>query len=209
MDVAILLFDAITPLDAIGPFEVLGRLPGSKIKMVGKEKGAVRTVGGSLSLNADYAISEIERADVLLVPGGFGADAVATDPDICDWVKRIHETTTWTTAVCTGSLILGSAGLLNGVRATSHWRAVDFLKSYGALPVRERIVFDGKIATSAGVSAGIDMALALAAKIAGQEIAEAIQLGMEYAPQPPFDAGRFEDAPQSRIDKARTGLNRP
>lgn len=209
MDIAFLLFDGITPLDAIGPFEILGRLPGAKVKMVAKQKGPVRTRGGSLAMTADYALAEVPRPDILLVPGGVGADATAEDTAVTGWVAKAHETTTWTTSVCTGALILGGAGVLKGLKATTHWRAMEDLKRFGAMPVHDRVVRQGKVITAAGVSSGLDMALTLAAEIAGEDIAKAIQLGIEYAPQPPFDAGRIEDAPDDRIRLARTGLSRP
>jgi len=209
MEIAFLLFDGITPLDAIGPFEVLGRIPGAKVKMVGKRKGHVRTRGGSLAMNADYALDEVTRPDVLLVPGGAGADATAEDKEVTDWVAKAHETTTWTTSVCTGALILGGAGVLKGLKATTHWRAMEDLKKFGATPIRDRVVRQGKVVTAAGVSSGLDMALTLAAEIAGDEVAKAIQLGIEYAPEPPFDAGRFEGAPAERISMVRTVLSRP
>lgn len=209
MDIAFLLFDGITPLDAIGPFEILGRLPGAKVKMVAKRKGSVRTRGGSLGLVADYALADVPKPDVLLVPGGAGADGTAEDKSVTDWVAKAHETTTWTTSVCTGALILGGAGVLKGLKATTHWRAMEDLKRFGAHPVHDRVVRQGKVVTAAGVSSGLDMALMLAAEIAGDDVAKAIQLGIEYAPEPPFDAGRIEDAPDDRIRLARTGLSRP
>jgi putative intracellular protease/amidase len=209
MDIVFLLFDGITPLDAIGPFEILGRLPGAKVKMVAKVKGPVRTRGGSLTMIADYALAEVLKPDLLLVPGGAGADGTAEDKAVTDWVAKVHQTTTWTTAVCTGALILGGAGVLKGLKATTHWRAMEDLKRFGALPVHDRVVRQGKVVTAAGVSSGLDMALMLASEIAGDEVAKAIQLGIEYAPEPPFDAGRIEDAPDERIRMARTGLSRP
>lgn len=209
MDIAFLLFDGITPLDAIGPFEILGRIPGAKVKMVAKAKGPVRTQGGSLTMVADYALTDVPAPEVLLVPGGRGADGTAEDTAVTDWVARAHEKTTWTTSVCTGALILGGAGVLKGLKATTHWRALEDLKRFGAEPVRDRVVRQGKVVTAAGVSSGIDMALMLAAEIAGEDVAKAIQLSIEYAPEPPFDAGRIADAPDARVQLARTGLNRP
>lgn len=209
MQIAFLLFDGITPLDAVGPFEVLGKLPGADVRMVGKHKGEVRTKGQSLALIVDYALAEIPAPDILVVPGGPGADPSAEDAEITDWVAKVHETTTWTTSVCTGALILGGAGVLKGLKATTHWRAMEDLKAFGAEPVDQRVVRQGKVITAAGVSSGIDMALTLAAEIAGEDIAKAIQLGIEYAPEPPFDAGHFRDAPEERIEMVRSGLNRP
>ncbi len=209
MEIAFLLFDGITPLDAIGPFEVLGRLPGAEVKLVAKKTGEYRTRGQSLAMIADYALSDVPAPDILVIPGGAGADATAEDKDVTDWVARAHETTTWTTSVCTGALILGGAGVLKGLRATTHWRAMDDLAAFGAQPETQRVVRQGKVITAAGVSSGIDMALTLAAEIAGEEVAKAIQLGIEYAPEPPFDAGKFADAPLDRINMVRSGLNRP
>lgn len=209
LEIVFLLFDGITPLDAVGPFEVLGRLPGASVKFAAKKPGLVRTKGGAFALQADYALSGIEAADVLVLPGGPGSDALAEDAEVTDWVRRISETATWTTSVCTGALILAGAGVLNGKEATTHWRAFEKLSALGATPVHRRMVREGNVVTAAGVSAGIDMALWLAAEIAGKDIAEAIQLGLEYAPEPPFDAGDFPSAPESRVTLARTGLNRP
>ena len=209
MRIAFLLFDGITPLDAVGPIEVFGRLPDAKLVMVGKTRGEVRTKGGSLGLTVDRALPEVDQADILVVPGGAGADVSAEDPAILDWVRRIHVTTTWTMSVCTGALVLGAAGILKGKRAVTHWRAMETLKIYEATPVSVRFVRDGKVVTTQGVSAGIDMALALAAEIADEETAKAIQLGLEYVPSPPYDAGRIEDAPAERIALVKSGLARP
>lgn len=210
MQIAFLLFDGITPLDVIGPFDVLGKLPGAEVKFVGRDSRLYRTKGGTLGLQADYTYEEVPSPDVLVVPGGPGADAMADDSETTDWVAHAHEhSTAWTTSVCTGALILGGAGVLAGLEATTHWRAREDLKRFGATPVARRVVRQGKVITAAGVSSGIDMALTLAAEIAGQEVAEAIQLGIEYDPEPPFAAGRFEDAPPERIEMVRSGLNRP
>ncbi len=209
MEIAILLFDGITPLDAVGPFEVLGRLPGAEVKFVAKKPGEYRTKGGHLGLIADYALDRVPAPDILLVPGGPGADAAAADPQITGWIAAVHEHTRWTTSVCTGALVLGGAGILDGLEATTHWRAMDDLAAFGAIPVRERVVKRGKVITAAGVSSGIDMALSLAADVAGAEVAKAIQLVLEYAPEPPFDAGRLADAPAARVEIVRSGLNRP
>jgi putative intracellular protease/amidase len=195
MKIAILLYDKLTALDAIGPYEVLSRLPGASLTFVAVEAGPVQTDNGMLTLHAERSLAEVERPDIVLVPGGPGEVAARAGGPALQWLRDVHETTTWTTSVCTGSLILAAAGLLNGVRATSHWLALDELRRLGAEPVSERVVFDGKIVTAAGVSAGIDMALTLAAEIAGEQVAQAIQLGIEYDPQPPFDAGSPTKAP--------------
>jgi len=192
MEIAFLLFDGITPLDAIGPFEVLGKLPGAEIRMVAKEKGEVRTKGQSLAMIADYALADVAKPEILVVPGGQGADAMAGDGAVTDWLSRAHETTTWTTSVCTGALILGGAGVLKGLKATTHWRAMDDLAAFGAQATDQRVVRDGKVITAAG-----------------EDIAKAIQLAIEYAPEPPFDAGRYRDAPPDRVERVRSTLNRP
>lgn len=191
MQIAILLFDDITTLDAIGPAEVLGRLPGANVAFVAKERGLIRAheSSGALGIMADVSLSDVTPPDILVVPGGLGTRALVNDGEITDWLRQIHETTTWTTSVCTGALLLGAAGLLQGIKATTHWSAYDLLARYGAEVTEQRVVEQGKIVTAAGVSAGIDMALTLAAKLAGADTARAIQLQIEYDPQPPFDSG--------------------
>jgi transcriptional regulator GlxA family with amidase domain len=203
MQIAILLYDKLTALDAIGPYEVLSRLPGAELAFVGAQAGEVRTDNGMLTLVAERSIADVPAPEIVLVPGGPGEVAARAGGEVLDWLRSAHETTAWTTSVCTGSLILGAAGLLEGKRATSHWLALDALRSLGAHAVSERVVFDGKIATAAGVSAGIDMALALVAKIAGAQVAQAIQLGIEYDPQPPFDAGSPQKAPAEIVEMLR------
>lgn len=193
MQVSFLFYEGMTTLDIIGPHEVLARLPNVTIQRVAKRAGMVRA-GFDLELNAEYALSQITQTDILVVPGGGTATNLSHEPEILDWIKAIHETTQWTTSVCTGSLILGAAGILQGKQATSHWAVLDRLKAWDATPVSKRIVEDGKIITAAGVSAGIDMALLLAAKVAGQEVAETLQLGIEYDPEPPFNAGSPDKA---------------
>jgi putative intracellular protease/amidase len=195
MNVAILIYERFTALDAIGPYEVLSRLPDASLTFVAQEAGPVRTDNGILTLVAGSAIDDVEAPDIVLVPGGPGEVAARAGGPVLDWLRAVHETSTWTTSVCTGSLILAAAGLLDGKRATSHWLALEELGRLGATPVAERVVFDGKLVTAAGVSAGIDMALTLAARIAGDQVAQAIQLGIEYDPQPPFDAGSPAKAP--------------
>ena len=195
MNIAILLYDRFTALDAIGPYEVLSRLPGADLTFVAAEPGPVTTDNGMLTLMATCSIDALPRPDIVLVPGGPGEVAARAGGGVLEWLRAAHETSTWTTSVCTGSLILAAAGLLDGKRATSHWLALEELARLGAEVVQERVVFDGKYATAAGVSAGIDMALALAARVAGDTVAQAIQLGIEYDPQPPFDAGSPSKAP--------------
>ena len=195
MEIAILLFDGITALDAVGPYEALSMLPGAQVRFVGTERGAKRTRSGSLALVADHTLSEIRRPDIVLVPGGPGEQALRTNPEVLAWLQAAHRTSRWTTSVCTGALTLAAAGLLDGVEATTHWSSMEDLAALGAVPVKERVVVRGKVVTAAGVSAGIDMALRLAALEAGDQVAMAIQLVLEYDPQPPFDAGSPDKAP--------------
>jgi transcriptional regulator GlxA family with amidase domain len=203
MNTAILLYDGFTALDAIGPYEVLSRLPGARATFVASEPGPVRTDNDMLSLVAERSLREMPAPEIVLVPGGPGEVAARAGGPVLEWLRAAHETSTWTTSVCTGSLILAAAGLLAGKRATTHWLAMEKLGELGALASSERVVFDGKIVTAAGVSAGIDMALALAAQIAGEQVAQAIQLGIEYDPQPPFDAGSPQRAPAEIVAMLR------
>ncbi len=204
MKIAILLYERLTALDAIGPYEVLSRLPGASLTFVAVERGPVVTDNGMLTLVAERSIHEVAETDIVLVPGGPGEVAARAGGPVLEWLRTVHDTCTWTTSVCTGSLLLAAAGLLAGRRATSHWLALERLSELGARPVSERVVFDGKIVTAAGVSAGIDMALALAGKVAGEAVAQAIQLGIEYDPQPPFDAGSPRTAPAEIVAAARS-----
>jgi putative intracellular protease/amidase len=204
MQIAIPLYDRFTALDAVGPYDVLGRLPGADLAFVAVEPGPVRTEQRTLALTADKALSEVPRPDIVMVPGGFGTRDLLDDEAILGWLREAHEHSKWTTSVCTGSLLLAAAGILDGVEAATHWLARDELAALGAIPVPERVVQRGKIVTAAGVSSGIDMALHLAALEAGQMAAQAIQLGIEYDPQPPFDAGSPEKAPAEVVEFMRT-----
>jgi transcriptional regulator GlxA family with amidase domain len=203
MTIAIVLYDRFTALDAIGPYEVLSRIPGASVAFVAAEPGPVRTDNGMLTLLAERSLRDERQPDVVLVPGGPGEVAARAGGAVLEWLKTADRTSTWTTSVCTGSLVLAAAGLLDGRRATSHWLAFDELRRLGAEPVDERVVFDGKLVTAAGVSAGIDMALTLAAEMAGEQVAKAIQLGIEYDPQPPFDAGSPHRAPKEIVELLR------
>jgi transcriptional regulator GlxA family with amidase domain len=203
MDIAIPLFDRFTALDAVGPYETLSRLPGARVTFVAAEPGPVLTDNRMLSLVAERALADLPHPDIVVVPGGIGTRAMMNDAELVDWVRVAHETTQWTCSVCTGSLVLGAAGLLDGLEATTHWMAMDTLASTGALPTGRRVVQQGKIITAAGVSAGIDMGLTLAARIAGDTVAQAIQLGIEYDPQPPFDSGSPEKAPAEVVEICR------
>ncbi|MGH9276688.1 MAG: DJ-1/PfpI family protein [Acidimicrobiales bacterium] len=195
MEVAILVFDGITALDAVGPYEVLGWLPSSDVRLVGVTPGPKRTAQGTLALTADYALDDVPMPDIVVVPGGPGEQALRTDALVVDWLRTAHATTRWTTSVCTGACTLAAAGLLDGVEATTHWASMEALASLGAVPVSERWVQRGRIVTAAGVSAGIDMALHLVALEAGADRAQLAQLILEYDPQPPFDSGSPAKAP--------------
>jgi putative intracellular protease/amidase len=195
MNIAIVLYDRFTALDAIGPYEVLSRLPGASVSFLAEQAGPVTTDNGMLTLLAEHSLEQVSQPDIVLVPGGPGEVVQRAGSPILEWLRVADRTSTWTTSVCTGSLILAAAGLLDGRRATSHWLALEELGRLGAQPVEQRVVFDGKLVTGAGVSAGIDMALSLAARIAGDTVAQAIQLGIEYDPQPPFQAGSPATAP--------------
>jgi putative intracellular protease/amidase len=203
MKIAIPIFDKVTALDAVGPYEVLSRLPGAELKFVGFEPGPVKTDNRMLSLYAEAALEDFANPDILVVPGGFGTRVLMKDERMLDWVRQVHETSEWTTSVCTGSLVLGAAGLLDGLEATTHWCSMDLLESLGARPTGKRVVEQGKIITAAGVSSGIDMALTLAGHVAGDQIAQAIQLGIEYDPQPPYDSGSPEKAPADVVALVR------
>jgi putative intracellular protease/amidase len=203
MKTAILLYDGMTALDAIGPYDVLRQVPGNEIVFVGDGAGIKRTEEQPLGLVADRALDDVPSADVLVVPGGFGQERLMGDARLHAWLRAVHATTRWTTSVCTGSLVLAAAGILRGVRATSHWAVLERLRDFGAEPIAERVVEDGKIVTAAGVSAGIDMGLRLAACIAGDDVARAIQLGIEYDPAPPFDAGSPRKAPAHLVELLR------
>jgi len=206
MEIVFLLFDRLTALDAIGPYEVLSRLPDAHVTFAAKLEKPVTTDDGFLKLCPSRAMAAVRKADVLVIPGGWGTRALETDEETLTWVRDLHQTTTWTTSVCTGSLVLGAAGLLRQRRATTHWAVLDLLRNHGASPVRERVVFDDKIVTAAGVSAGIDMALELSARIAGADVAQAIQLGIEYDPRPPFSSGSPETAPAPIVEMVRARL---
>ncbi|NJP42824.1 DJ-1/PfpI family protein [Actinacidiphila epipremni] len=204
MQTAALLYPGFTALDVVGPYEILSRIPGAEVVFTAVEAGPVRTDMASLALTADRPLAEVTAPDLVLVPGGPGTQAALADPAVLEWLRAVDPGTTWTTSVCSGSLILAAAGLLNGRRATSHWIALDTLPLLGAVPTAERVVFDGKYATAAGVSAGIDLALHLAGRLAGDAVAEAIQLVVEYAPEPPYAAGSAATAPPALVETLRS-----
>ena len=196
MQIAIGLYPGFTALDAIGPYQVLSNLPGAEVIVCAESRGQLDDDKGLLHLTVDHSFDEVPSPDVLLVPGGLVSRRIARERGpIVDWIAAVHPHTTYTTSVCTGALLLGAAGILDGLDATTHWCAYDELSRYGARPTEQRVVFQGKVATAAGVSAGIDLALALVGELAGPEMAQAIQLGIEYDPQPPFDAGAPSKAP--------------
>ena len=203
MQIAILLYNRFTVLDAIGPYQVLSGLPGAEAIFVAEHPGPIRDEKGSLVMSATAGLADVARPDVVVVPGGPGESDQLRDGPVHEWLRAADQASTWTTSVCTGSLILAAAGLLAGRRATSHWLALDELGSLGATPVSERVVFDGKYVTAAGVSAGIDMGLTLAGRLAGDETAQAIQLMMEYDPRPPYDAGSPDRAPATVVSRLR------
>lgn len=203
MQIAFLLYDGVTSLDAIGPYDVLNRLPGAEVAFVAQRPVPIRTEGGPLSLIATHSLEQAPSPDVLVIPGGYGNRTLLECEPLLEWIRTVHESSTWTTSVCTGSLLLAAAGLLDGVPATTHWLEFETLERLGAKPVAQRVVEHGKIVTAAGVSAGIDMALRLAQRIAGDTVAQAIQLGIEYDPAPPFDCGSAEKAPPEIVELVR------
>ncbi|MCZ0985684.1 DJ-1/PfpI family protein [Streptomyces diastatochromogenes] len=203
MQIAIVVYDRFTALDVVGPYEILSRVPDAETVFVAEEAGLVRTETGFLAISADKALSEVPGPDIVVVSGGPGQSALMDHEPLLDWLRAADATSTWTTSVCSGSLLLAAAGLLKGRRATSHWLALDQLSRFGAEPTGERVVFDGKYVTAAGVSSGIDMGLALLGRIAGDEHAQAVQLGTEYDPQPPYDAGSPEKAPAHIVELLR------
>jgi putative intracellular protease/amidase len=203
MQIAILLYNRFTVLDAIGPYQVLSGLPGAETVFVAERPGPIRDEVGSLVLSAKAGLADIPRPDIVVVPGGPGQNDQMQDGPVHEWLRAADRVSTWTTSVCTGSLILAGAGLLAGRRATSHWMALDQLAELGATPVSDRVVSDGKYVTAAGVSAGIDMALTLAGRVAGDDVAQAIQLMIEYDPQPPYDAGSPDRAPAEVVSRLR------
>ncbi len=196
--IAILLYQGVTALDAVGPYEVLSRIPNTEIRFVAKEVGPITTEGGALLLAATHSVAETPSPHIVLVPGGTTTPGQMVDDEVLNWLRRVHKTTRWTASVCTGALILGAAGILKGLPATTHWYKMSVLKIMGAKPQPdERVVHTGKVVTAAGVSAGIDLALWLAGELAGREQAEAIQLTIEYDPHPPFNAGHMSKASEA------------
>jgi transcriptional regulator GlxA family with amidase domain len=196
MQIAIGLYPGFTALDAIGPYAVFTNVPGVDVVVCADRKGPLADESDLLHFDLMHTFDEVPEPDILLVPGGLITRRIAAEGGpIVDWIRAAHETTTYTTSVCTGALLLGAAGVLDGLPATTHWVAYDHLRSYGAEPTEERVVIEGKVATAAGVSAGIDLALTLVDRLHGAEVAQAVQLGIEYDPQPPHDTGAPSKAP--------------
>jgi len=204
VQIAIALYPEFTALDAMGPYQVLVHVPGAEIVLCAEKAGELSDENGLLHLRVDRTFDDVPSPDVIVVPGGTVTRRMAREPGrIVEWIRDVHAGTTYTTSVCTGALLLGAAGLLDGLDATTHWGAYDELASFGARPTEQRVVRQGKIFTAAGVSAGIDLALTLVAEMHGPEVAQAIQLGIEYDPQPPFDSGAPSKAPAEIVELVR------
>jgi transcriptional regulator GlxA family with amidase domain len=209
MNIVIYLYNGLTVMDAVGPYEVWSRLPGAQVKFVAREKGLIISDTHFLKIVAEYAISEIQSADILLIPGSVvGFIRESKDAALLNWIRKIHQTTAWTTSVCSGSIILAAAGVLNGKKASSHWAAMHLLSDYGAVPSSERYIQEGKIITAQGVSAGMDMALYLVGQLVGVEKAKAYQLFIEYDPNPPFESGTLSKADEDTIRLAKIMLQK-
>jgi transcriptional regulator GlxA family with amidase domain len=205
MDVAILIFDGVTALDAVGPYQVLSLVPGARVRWVAAEPGPKRCDGGMV-LVAMEPLDAVPHPEVIVVPGGLDVRPAMADPRVRAWLTAAHATARWTTSVCSGALILAASGLLAGRRATTHWAVMEQLGKLGARPVAERVVEEGRVITAAGVSAGIDMALTLAARLAGPVTAQAVQLAIEYSPEPPFSSGSLATSPPEVVSAAGTLL---
>ena len=187
--VGLVLYPQFTALDIVGPFQTLVDVPGLDVFFVAAQKGPVVDHSGKFSLEATHSFDDIDSLDVVVVPGGFADRGIDSTNNVVQFIKKIHPTTTWTTSVCTGSIFLAHAGILNGLTATTHWASYDRLQELGAIPTEQRVIKQGKIITAAGVSSGIDMGLVLVAALEGEDMAKLIQLAIEYDPQPPFDSG--------------------
>lgn len=201
LEIGSLLFEGLDQIDLTGPFEVLSRIPNSTYRIYGKTAEPVRDIKG-LRLTPDAAIADAPRLDVLHVPGGFGQEALMEDEEVLSWIRTQAAGARCVFSVCTGALLCGAAGLLQGRRATTHWASFHLLPYFGAIPVDERVVIDGSWVFAAGVTAGIDGALRLAAELRGEDAAKAIQLYMVYAPEPPFDSGTPQTAPPAILEAA-------
>jgi len=203
MQIAFLIYEGLTALDIIGPYEVLSQIPAADVRFVAKRPGPIKVDSGAFTIGTDHALADVPRPEVFVIPGGVaGTFAAAKDPEILDWVREAHAHSRYSTSVCTGSLILGAAGLLKDLNATTHWAAKTLLEQTGAAYTGERFVVAGKIITAAGVSAGIDMALYLMAELVGPDLAKLAQLSIEYDPDPPFDAGSPAKAGDAIVQRA-------
>ena len=207
--IAIPVFPRFTALDAVGPYEVLQRIPSMDVVFVGHRRGEVRTENGMLGISCDATFDEVGAPDVVVFPGGIGTRQLVNDDVVRAWLQRVHPNTTFTTSVCTGALLLAAAGLLDGLTATTHWRAADLLNGLGARYVPDRVVehLPERIITAAGVSSGIDMALRLVELLVDRQAAQAAQLLIEYDPQPPFDTGALAKADQATVARANEYLD--
>jgi putative intracellular protease/amidase len=202
LQIAIGLYPEFTSLDAMGPYQVLQHVPNAEVVLCAERTGILTDDNGLLRLDIEHTFDDVPRPDVIVVPGGYITRSLAHDGNpVVEWVRAAHPHSTWTTSVCTGALILGAAGVLDGLDATTHWSAYKELESFGATATEQRVVRRGKVITGAGVSAGIDMALTLAAELSSPTVAQAIQLGIEYDPQPPFDCGAPSKAPDAVMEQ--------
>lgn len=207
MKIAIFIYQGVTMLDAIGPYEVLRNLKDSEILFVAKDKEPIVADSTFIEINPKYSIEEVPEVDILLIPGStVGYLKIIKDEEVLNWIRQIHSKTSKTVSVCTGSIILAAAGILKGLKATSHWKTIDVLKNYEAIPTRERVIEEGKIITAAGVSAGIDMAIYLTNQLEGETAAKAAQLAIEYDPKPIFNSGNFQIAEKEVIQEAEKRL---
>lgn len=205
MQIAIALYPGLTALDALGPYAVLSQIPDAEVTLCAERAGRLTDDNGLLHLHVERTFAQVSDPDVVLVPGGRITRTMAhAGEPVVEWIRSVHPGTTWTTSVCTGALLLGAAGVLDGLPATTHWIAHQELATFGAQPTAQRVVRAGKVITAAGVSAGIDMALTLTAELEGDAVAQAIQLGIEYDPQPPFDAGSPSTAPEGIEELVRS-----
>jgi transcriptional regulator GlxA family with amidase domain len=209
MEIVIYLYNGITMLDAIGPYEVFRNVEGVKVKFASKHKGEIRADSHLIHINSKHGIDEVDKTDILLIPGSTIAFVrEMKDEKVLNWIRKVNETTEKTVSVCTGSLIIAGTGLLNGRRATSHWKPMALLSEYGAIPTSERIVEDGKFISAAGVSAGIDMAIYLMNMLKGSQAAKAAQLAIEYDPNPMFRSGNYQHAEEDVITLAEKNMER-
>ena len=206
MEIAIPIYDGFTALDAIGPYSVLHLIPGAEVRWLGEKSGPTKDETATCEIVADAVWEECREPEILVVPGGSGNRHLIGDERLSEWLTGVHETTQYTTSVCTGSLLLAGAGILDGLEATTHWLAMDILEENGAKPTSRRVVEQGKVITSAGVSSGIDMSLRLTELLYGPELAQTLQLAIEYDPEPPFDAGSPDKAPEGIADAVRMGM---